>query len=82
MKAPEPSLIKLYVMILAVLIVAFSIIQGAYMSGAMAAIGLLFLYYFAKLVKQSEEPTSRRDLFDKRLSELERRVSRVEEHYR
>ena len=75
----EPSRIKLLVLLIMVLIAAVSIIQGAFLSGIMAAIWVLILYYFATWMKQGEERRSRQDLMDQRLIELEKRVRQIEE---
>ena len=75
----EPSTIKLLVLLIMVLIAAVSIIQGAILSGIMAAIWVLLLYYFATWIKQSGERRSRQDLMDQRLVELEKRVRQIEE---
>jgi predicted PurR-regulated permease PerM len=75
----EPSTTKLLLLVAVILIAAVSIIQGAYLPGILAAIGVLVLYYFATWVKQGEERVSRVDLMDQRLVDLEKRVTKIED---
>jgi hypothetical protein len=75
----EPSITKLLVLVIIVLIAAVSVIQGSYLPGMMGGVGVLLLYYFATWVRQSEAGRSRLDLLDERLVELEKRVRKIEE---
>lgn len=75
----EQSVARLLTLFAITVVVAMSVIQGAYLPGIIAGVGILILYYIAKWVREGEGRRSRIDLVDERLVELEKRVSRIED---
>lgn len=70
---------RLFIILLIAVIMLVAVIQGAFLPGIIASMGVVGLYYFAILVNRSEERKSRIDLIDERLFQLENRVRDIEE---
>ena len=75
----QTSIARLFLLVITMLIAAISLIQGAYLPGIIAAVGILLLYYVAMWLGRSEKGRSRMDLMDERLLDLEKRVRKFQE---
>jgi hypothetical protein len=76
----QSSMTRLLIVLLVAVIVMVAIIQGAFLPGIIASVGVVGLYYFAILVTRSEERKSQVDRIDERLIGLEKRVRDLEEN--
>lgn len=83
MGAPTKSLglqsfLKFVVLILALVILALSLIQASYLTGLMSILWLVIIYYVLVWLAGQREATSRLDTLDERVLRLEKKLDELE----
>lgn len=83
MNAPTEGLglqsnLKFVVFILAVVILALSVVQGAYLTGLISILWLVIIYYGLVWLAGQREATSRIDTLDERVLRVEKKLDELE----